>query len=62
MVKIDNLEVRFDVEGEGDEVVFARYFQKYVQRWASLQQQQHSQQQLVDSDRTLGDRAAGGDT
>ena len=33
MITIQNLEVRFEVEGEGDESVFARLFQKNMRRW-----------------------------
>lgn len=33
MITIEHLEVRFEVEGEGDEAVFARLFQKNMRRW-----------------------------
>jgi len=36
MLTIHNLEVRFEVEGEGDEVVFARLFEKQMRRWQAL--------------------------
>ncbi len=33
MVTIQNLEVRFDVEGDSDEQVFARLFEHHIRRW-----------------------------
>ena len=36
MVTIHNLEVRLDVEGEGDEAVFSRLFDKYIRKWHRL--------------------------
>ncbi len=30
MLKIEHLDVRLDVEGEGDEAVFAKLFDKYI--------------------------------
>jgi hypothetical protein len=44
MITIQNLEVRFEVEGEGDEAVFARLFQKNMRRWqeAAEQLQRHA--------------------
>lgn len=44
MITIQNLEVRFEVEGEGDEAVFARLFQKNMRRWqeASAQLEHHA--------------------
>jgi hypothetical protein len=56
MVRIHNLEVRFDVEGDSDEAVFAQLFQRYIQDWSRQQTQRQRQQQLADRDRALGDR------
>ena len=39
MITIHNLEVRFEVEGEGDEAVFARQFQRCIRRWEILESQ-----------------------
>ena len=33
MVTIQHLEVRFDVDGDDEEAVFARLFDKYIRRW-----------------------------
>jgi hypothetical protein len=40
MVTIQNLEVQFDVEGEGDEAVFARLFEQHMRRWQRAEQLQ----------------------
>jgi hypothetical protein len=55
MVTINNLEVHFDVEGEGDEVVFARLFEKYIRKWNRLQEEAQARQRRSDTERSLGD-------
>lgn len=60
MVTIKTLEVRFDVEGDSDDEVFARLFNKYIQRWNRLNQEQQSIQRMVSRDRALGDNTQGG--
>ena len=55
-VTIHNLDVRFDVEGEGDEKVFARLFSKYARRWAQERDEETARQKHSDSERSLGDR------
>ena len=39
MVTIHNLEVRLEVEGEGDEATFSRYFDKYIRKWSRLMEE-----------------------
>lgn len=56
MVTIHNLEVRFDIEGEGDEAAFAKLFEKYICRWGRLEAEMKTRQRLSDSERALGDR------
>jgi hypothetical protein len=34
MIRIENLEVRFDVEGDDDRATFARLFREHIARWA----------------------------
>jgi len=53
-VTIQNLEVSFQVEGEGDEVVFAKLFEKYVNRWNRLRVEAKARQARLDCDRSLG--------
>jgi hypothetical protein len=61
MVTIENMEVRFDVEGEGDEHVFARLFAHHIERWARQQQDRARHERSSQQDRALGDRAGGHD-
>jgi len=37
MVTIHNLEVSFEVEGEGDEAKFGKFFEKHIKRWNRLE-------------------------
>lgn len=57
MVTIENLEVRFDVDGEGDEAVFARLFERHMRRWHEAQQQQRQREHRLEQDSRLGDQA-----
>ena len=60
MVTIENLEVQFDVSGDGDEKVFADYFTRYINEWSQAQEQEQSLQQRLHRDQMLGDDYAGG--
>jgi hypothetical protein len=55
-VTIHNLEVQFDVEGEGDEAVFAKLFAKYVNRWCREHKEDERRERLSEMERSLGDR------
>jgi hypothetical protein len=55
MVTIHNLEVRLEVEGEGDEAVFTRYFDKYIRKWSRLMEEAKARQKHTDEHRSLGD-------
>ena len=55
-VTIHNLEVRFDVEGEGDEAVFAKLFAKYAPRWQAEIEDRKKRKRKNDCERSLGDR------
>lgn len=61
MVTIHNLEVRFDVEGESDEAVFARLFQKYMRMWRRSESEQQQRSRMAERDRALGDRGSEGE-
>ncbi len=54
MVTIRHLEVRLEKEGEGDEVVFARYFEKYILQWSRKMEEVKIRQRLADSHRSVG--------
>lgn len=51
MVTINNLDVQFDVEGEGDDAAFARLFQKY----SSKQEEMKERQRWLARERDCGD-------
>lgn len=53
MVKIENLEVRFDVEGESDEVVFARLFERHIRQWHAQCEERKSRGRRVEAERML---------
>lgn len=55
-VTIHNLEVKFDVEGEGDEAVFAKLFSKYANRWTHQVEEQKIRERRSNCERALGDR------
>jgi hypothetical protein len=59
MVTIRNLEVRLEVEGEGDEAVFARFFEKYIGKWHRLAEEAKARQRCANDYRSLGDRPEG---
>jgi len=45
-----------DVEGEGDEAVFARMFAKHMTRWEARERERKARQLLSNSERAVGDR------
>jgi hypothetical protein len=60
MVTIQSMEVRFDIEGEGDEQVFARMFKQHIERWARQQQDRARREKDARNERALGDRGGHG--
>ena len=54
MVTIHNLEVRLEVEGDGDEAVFTRYFDKYIRKWSRLTEEARARERQADEHRSLG--------
>ena len=57
MVTIGNLEVHFDVEGEGDQAVFARLFEQHMRTWNRLQCEAQQRRKHAEAERMLGDRS-----
>jgi len=53
-ITISRLEVRFDVEGDAEEMAFAQLFQKYVEQWANAQEEQQERRRRSAADRALG--------
>lgn len=54
---IEHLEVRFDVEGEGDEAVFGRLFERHIRRWERAQAEARARHRLVERERSLSGSA-----
>jgi hypothetical protein len=59
MVTIHNLEVRLELEGEGDEAVFSRFFQKYIKLWSRLEAEAKARQRLANENRSIGNQQEG---
>jgi hypothetical protein len=55
---IHNLEVRFQVDGD-DGAVFTRLFNKHIQAWARLYEQECARAKHSDTERKLGDQGEG---
>lgn len=60
MLTIHNLEVQFDVEGEGDDAVFARLFEQHMRRYTQAEQTRRERERRLRQDCQLGDTAADG--
>lgn len=60
MVTIQHLEIRFDVEGDEDEQVFASYFNKYIDGWSRRRESRQTIAQAMGRNRALGDRTPRG--
>lgn len=58
---IHQLEVQFDVEGEGDEAVFTRLFEKHIRRWSQAYEDEQCRRKLSERERALGDQQREGD-
>lgn len=59
-VTIQNLDVQFDVEGEGDEETFARLFARHARQWEREREESKRRERRSEAERSLGDRPAGG--
>jgi len=57
MVTIQNLEVQFDVEGEGDEAVFAKLFEQHMRRYSRMEQLLRDRERRIEAECRLGDTA-----
>jgi hypothetical protein len=53
-VTIHNLEVRFQVDGD-DGAVFTRMFNKHIQAWSRLYENECARAKQSENDRKLGD-------
>jgi hypothetical protein len=55
MLTIHNLEVRFEVEGDGDDAVFARLFEQHMRRWQSIEGHRRAHELRLANERKLTD-------
>lgn len=58
-VRIDLLEVHFDVTGDGEQE-FAKLFERYINRWTRMQNERDARARLFEDERVVGDRHYGG--
>ena len=58
-VRIELLEVHFDVIGEGENE-FAKLFERYINRWSRMQNEREERNRSFEEERTVGDRTYGG--
>ena len=58
-VRIELLQVHFDVVGEGEQE-FAKLFERYINRWSRIQNERDARDRELEDERTVGDRSYGG--
>ena len=58
-VRIDLLEVHFDVVGDGEQE-FVKLFERYINRWSRMQNERAERDRDLEHERTVGDRKHGG--
>jgi len=58
-VRIELLEVHFDVVGDGEQE-FARLFERYINRWSRMQTERDQRDAAFEAERIVGDRHYGG--
>ena len=59
MITIQNLEIRFDVEGDDDREAFARLFNEFIKRWSSQAEEQRQRESEAMRERSLTDLPVG---
>lgn len=55
MVRVHNLEIRLDIEGNDDEAAFVRLFDKYIRKWQRAHADERARQQFLTRERRLDD-------
>ncbi len=58
-VRIELLEVHFDVVGDGEQE-FAQLFERYIKRFARMQNEHDARSRAFERERVVGDRTYGG--
>jgi hypothetical protein len=56
VLTIHNLEVHLEVQGDGDEAVFSRFFEKYIRKWSQLMEEAKARERQANENRSLGDQ------
>lgn len=60
MITIQNLEIRFDVEGDDDRQAFAKLFNEFIKKWASQAEEHQAREREAARDRSFSDSPNGG--
>lgn len=58
-VRIELLEVHFDVVGSGEQE-FLLHFERCINRWSRMQNERDQRDRSFEAERVLGDRSYGG--
>jgi hypothetical protein len=56
MLTINDLQIHFDVDGEGDAAVFGRMFADHIGRWSQAKEAERCRHRDMERERSLGDR------
>lgn len=54
MITIQNLDVRFDIEGDDDRQTFSRLFNEFIRRWAAEAEAQKQRELELNRERSIG--------
>lgn len=60
MITIQNLEIRFDVEGDDDRQAFAKLFNEFIGKWSSQAEAQRQREMEAVRERSLSELPYGG--
>ncbi len=58
MLTIHDLQVQFDVAGDGDAATFSRMFAEHISRWSQDREMHQARRRELDRERSLGDQEA----
>jgi hypothetical protein len=56
MLTIHDLQVHFDVDGDGDAATFSRMFAEHISRWSQDREMNQARRREMDRERSLGDQ------
>ena len=56
MLTIHDLQVHFDVDGDGDAATFSRMFAEHISRWSRDRETNQARRREMDRERSLGDQ------